>query len=497
VFKRGQHRIFRLGIQNNFGIGNVQLAIMTTQTKAPPSFRHTTSITIDRSSILSLIGAFVDPMTVIFSLYLLVLIKQSELTPPYLILSLLMFAISFPGDAQLNLPMLRKITHIYFDWAVKVMLLGFFGYASRYLEYFDADILITWLWLAPTSQVAVHLLVRQVAPAILKLQGETKYAVVVGVNEQSMELALRLKGDPYSNIKILGFFDDRATSRLKHPYERAILGKLAELPRFVNENKVPLIYLSLPMSTQPRIMALLDGLRDTTASIYFVPDIFVTDLIQGRLSTVSGLPVVAVCESPFTGFNGIVKRLSDLILSLLILVLIAPVLLLISIGIKLSSPGPVIFKQRRYGLDGHEIIVYKFRSMTVTEDGPNIPQAQKNDRRITPLGAFLRKTSLDELPQFINVLEGKMSVVGPRPHAVAHNEQYRKLIDGYMVRHKVKPGITGWAQVNGYRGETEVLEKMKKRIDFDLDYLRNWSLRLDLYIVLKTIQVLVKDRHAY
>jgi putative colanic acid biosynthesis UDP-glucose lipid carrier transferase len=251
------------------------------------------------------------------------------------------------------------------------------------------------------------------------------------------------------------------------------------------------------MSTQPRIMALLDGLRDTTASIYFVPDIFVTDLIQGRLSTVSGLPVVAVCESPFTGFNGVIKRLSDIILSLLILVLIAPILLVISIGIKLTSPGPVIFKQRRYGLDGHEIIVYKFRSMTVTEDGPNIPQAQKNDRRITPLGAFLRKTSLDELPQFINVLEGKMSVVGPRPHAVAHNEQYRKLIDGYMVRHKVKPGITGWAQVNGYRGETEVLEKMKKRIDFDLDYLRNWTLRLDLYIVLKTVQVLVKDRHAY
>lgn len=470
---------------------------MTTQTKSPPSFRHNTTITLDRSSILSLIGAFVDPLTVIFSLFALVLLNEPELTPPYLILSLLIFAISFPGDAQLNLPILRKITHIYFDWSVKVLLLGFFGYASRYLEYFDPDILFNWLWLAPTSQVAVHILVRKTAPLILKLQGEITYAVVVGVNEQSIELYSRLKEDPYSNIKILGFFDDREASRLKHPFERVLLGKIRDLPRFVNENKTPLIYLSLPMSTQPRIMALLDGLRDTTASIYFVPDIFITDLIQGRLSTVSGLPVVAVCESPFTGFAGVIKRLSDIILSLLILVFITPVLVAISIGIKLTSPGPVIFKQRRYGLDGQEIIVYKFRSMTVTEDGPDIPQAQKNDRRITPLGAFLRKTSLDELPQFINVLEGKMSVVGPRPHAVAHNEQYRKLIDGYMVRHKVKPGITGWAQVNGYRGETEVLEKMKKRIDFDLDYLRNWSLRLDLYIVLKTVQVLVKDRHAY
>ena len=471
---------------------------MTTQTKAPPAFRRsTTSITIDRSSLLSLIGVFMDPLIVNFSLFALLLIKQSELTPPYVILSLLMFAISFPGDAQLNLPTLRKISQIYFDWIVKAGLLVFFGYASRYLDFFDSDILITWFWLAPTSQVAAHLLVRRVAPTILKMQGETKYAVVVGVNEQSMELAQRLKEDNYSNIKILGFFDDRLTSRLPHPNERSVIGKIKELPQFVNENKIPLIYLSLPMSTQPRIMALLDGLRDTTASIYFVPDIFVTDLIQGRLSTVSGLPVVAVCESPFTGFNGVIKRLSDIVLSLFILILIAPILLIIALGIKLTSPGPVIFKQRRYGLDGQQIMVYKFRSMTVTEDGATIQQAQKNDRRITPLGAILRKTSLDELPQFINVLQGRMSVVGPRPHAVAHNEQYRKLIDGYMVRHKVKPGITGWAQVNGYRGETEVLEKMKKRIDFDLDYLRNWSLRLDLYIVLKTIQVVIKDRHAY
>lgn len=470
---------------------------MTTQTKSPPVFRRTTSITIDRSSILNLIGVFIDPLTVIFTLYILALINESELTPPYLILSLLMFSISFPGDAEFQLPILRKISHIWFDWLIKVGLLTLFGYASRYLEFFDARVLINWFWLAPTGQVAVHFLVRQLAPSILKLQGETKYAVVVGVNEQSMELAERLKEDPYSNIKILGFFDDRMASRMEHPYELSVLGKINALPLFVNVHKVPLIYLSLPMSTQPRIMSLLDGLRDTTASIYFVPDIFVTDLIQGRISTVAGLPVVAVCESPFTGFNGITKRMSDIFFSLLILILIAPMMLIIAIGIKLGSPGPVIFKQRRYGLDGQEIIVYKFRSMTVTEDGSHIQQAQKYDKRITSLGAFLRKTSLDELPQFINVLQGQMSVVGPRPHAVAHNEQYRKLIDGYMVRHKVKPGITGWAQVNGYRGETEILDKMAKRIDFDLDYLRNWSLRLDFYIVLKTLQVLVKDRHAY
>jgi len=251
------------------------------------------------------------------------------------------------------------------------------------------------------------------------------------------------------------------------------------------------------MASQPRILQVLDELKDTTASIFFVPDMFVTDLIKGRTGSVCGMPVISVCETPFTGSNGLVKRLSDIVLSVVILLLISPLLLVVAAAVKLSSPGPVIFRQRRYGLDGKQILVYKFRSMTVTEDGSSVQQATKNDNRITPLGAFLRKTSIDELPQFINVLQGRMSIVGPRPHAVAHNEMYRKLIKGYMVRHKVKPGITGWAQVNGYRGETDTLDKMEGRIEYDLDYLRNWSLWLDLYIIAKTIRLVFKDHQAY
>jgi len=224
---------------------------------------------------------------------------------------------------------------------------------------------------------------------------------------------------------------------------------------------------------------------------------FVTDLVQGHAGSVCGMPVISVCETPFRGSNGVAKRLSDIFLSVLILLLISPILAAIAIAIKRGSPGPVIFRQRRYGLDGKEIVVYKFRSMTVTEDGGSIAQAKKNDNRITPLGAFLRKTSLDELPQFVNVLQGRMSIVGPRPHAVAHNEMYRKLIKGYMVRHKVKPGITGWAQVNGYRGETETLDKMQGRIDYDLEYLRNWSLSLDLFIIFRTVRLVINDQKAY
>jgi putative colanic acid biosysnthesis UDP-glucose lipid carrier transferase len=291
--------------------------------------------------------------------------------------------------------------------------------------------------------------------------------------------------------------DDRSRERLPEDRRFPLLGRFESLGEVLRQQRIDHVYISLPMASQPRILKILDDLKDTTASIYFVPDLFVTDLIQSKPTVLCGVPVISVCDTPFQGLSGGLKRGSDLMLASLILVLLAPVLIAIAVAVKLSSPGPIIFKQRRYGQSGEQIVVYKFRSMTVAEDGAQITQARRNDQRITPLGAVLRRTSLDELPQFINVLQGRMSIVGPRPHAVAHNELYRKLIKGYMVRHKVKPGITGWAQVNGYRGETDTLEKMEGRIALDLDYLRNWSLKLDLLIILKTIRLVFKDQQAY
>jgi putative colanic acid biosysnthesis UDP-glucose lipid carrier transferase len=212
---------------------------------------------------------------------------------------------------------------------------------------------------------------------------------------------------------------------------------------------------------------------------------------------VHGVPMIAVRESPFFGATSMAKRLSDILMSGAIVLCLLPLLLFVAVGVKLTSEGPIIFKQRRYGLDGREIIVYKFRSMTVTEDGAgSYTQVTRSDSRVTPLGAFLRRTSLDELPQFFNVLEGSMSVVGPRPHAIAVNEHYRRLIPSYMYRHKVKPGITGWAQVNGFRGGDDLLS-MTKRIQFDLEYLESWSLWFDLRIILRTILMVAGDRRAY
>jgi putative colanic acid biosynthesis UDP-glucose lipid carrier transferase len=272
---------------------------------------------------------------------------------------------------------------------------------------------------------------------------------------------------------------------------------MSDVLNYVHENNVNTIYISMPISAQPRIVQLLDELKDTTVSVYFIPDIYVFDLIQARFDYVGGMAVMAICETPFTGVNKIIKRGSDIVLAAIIQILLLPIMLCIAICVKWTSPGPVFFKQRRYGLDGGEIVVYKFRTMTVLEDGDSVVQAQRDDARLTKIGAFLRRTSLDELPQFINVLQGRMSIVGPRPHAIAHNEFYRTRIKGYMVRHKVRPGITGWAQVNGLRGETETLEKMKKRIEFDLEYLRRWSLAFDLMIIFLTIKIVLKKENAY
>ncbi|HZV98669.1 MAG TPA: undecaprenyl-phosphate glucose phosphotransferase, partial [Methylophilaceae bacterium] len=462
----------------------------------PLRFRRPATLSVGWNNLLMLAAALLDPVALVLSLWAAAYYTQGHISPPYLVLSLLVFSLTLPGTVRLQVSIWKAMSSIVVGWAVIAGLLYFFGYASGYLDYFDPETLQIWLWLAPTSQLGVHLAMRSFAPSLANIQGEPKRAVIAGVNEHGVMLAREFEQNPYTPTRLAGFFDDRVRERVGGLTEFPLLGTIDQLPVYVRQQRIEAIYISLPMASQPRILKLLDELSDTTASIYFVPDMFITDLMQARIDSVGDIPVVAVCETPFTGVNGMIKRASDIVMSLIILTLISPLLLIIAFSIWLTSPGPIIFKQRRYGLNGEEILVSKFRSMSVCEDGETVQQVQKNDSRVTKVGAFLRKTSLDELPQFFNVLQGRMSIVGPRPHAVAHNELYRTMIKGYMVRHKVKPGITGWAQVNGWRGETDTLEKMKTRIEYDLAYLRNWSLRLDLYIIFKTIAVVLKDHHA-
>lgn len=461
------------------------------------SLRSVFRVSEGYGNLAGVIEACLDSVTLIGTLLGLAWYWEDRIAPSYLILAVVVFALTFPGAPRLNKGLLKVLRDIVLTWLVVFGLLALFGTSRRLDLYFDHDAMMMWMWIAPTLQFGAHCVFRALVPWLVDHRGEPQRAVIAGKNSQGIALAQEMQRDAYCGTRMLGFFDDRNPERLPKDAEHAVLGSLPDLPRYCAEHRVGKIYLSLPMATQPRIVQLLDGLRDTTASVYFVPDIFVTDLIQGRMGSVGNMPVIGVCETPFAGIDGIVKRMADLVLASVILLCCLPLLLIIAAAVKVSSPGPVIFRQRRYGLDGREIVVFKFRSMAVCEDGAEIRQAQKNDRRVTRVGAFLRKTSLDELPQFVNVLKGDMSIVGPRPHAVAHNELYRKLISGYMIRHKVKPGITGWAQVNGFRGETESLEKMKGRIDFDLDYLRNWSPLLDMKIIVKTVWTVLKDQSAY
>ncbi|MEI7786396.1 MAG: exopolysaccharide biosynthesis polyprenyl glycosylphosphotransferase, partial [Betaproteobacteria bacterium] len=409
--------------------------------------------------VLVALDAALDPLVLVLSLAVLAWFWEGHIRAPLVVLGLLAFLLAYPGSGPrpAALPMLAL--HLLLRWVWQAGLLAAIGLATGYIAVFDQGLLLHWLWLAPSTQWAAHLLMRLGEPGLSRLQGPARPAVVVGSNAQGAMLAERIADSPYEGIGLLGVFDDRSPGR--DGIVQPLAGALADLPDFVRRHRVQLIYLSLPMSSSPRILQVLDALKDTTASIYFVPDMFITDLIQARSDRVCGVTVISVCDTPFRGRTGWLKRGSDLLLASMILLLIAPLLLVIAVLVRLDSPGLVIFSQRRYDLDGQEIRVYKFRSMTVTEDGEHIAQARQGDQRVTRLGAVLRRTSLDELPQFINVLQGRMSVVGPRPHAVAHNELYRKLIKGYMVRHKVKPGITGWAQVNGQRGETDTLDKMQ------------------------------------
>jgi putative colanic acid biosysnthesis UDP-glucose lipid carrier transferase len=447
-------------------------------------------------SVLSFVRMLLDPTAAVLTYALVLRLLGEPLLGKDLILCLIVFSLMFPGDTRLSAKRRGVFREIIANWTVIVGVLAIFGWATTYFRAFSPDVLIIWATAVPFVLYAMHQLVPVLAPRLLEREG-FRTAIVVGANDLGRRLGERFRDNSLLGVKFAGYFEDRSPDRLDPALIPDLRGRLDEVADYVKRHKVGAVFIALPMVLQPRIQQLLESLHDTTASVYFVPDLFASNLIQARVDDIDGLAVVAVCETPFYGINNFVKRAEDLVVASLILIMSAPLLATIAIAVKLSSPGPVLFKQRRYGIDGKETLVYKFRSMRVTEDGAVIKQAQRGDPRVTRLGAFLRRTSLDELPQFINVLQGRMSIVGPRPHATAHNEMYRKLIRGYMIRHKAKPGITGLAQVNGFRGETDTLDKMQGRVDYDLEYLRRWSVKLDLYIIVKTVLVVVTGRNAY
>ncbi|WP_332847826.1 undecaprenyl-phosphate glucose phosphotransferase [Massilia sp. S19_KUP03_FR1] len=464
-------------------------------------------MTVNDLPLIAFFQRVLDPLTIMGSLYGCCHLYGEPFNGYALVLMILAFFVSSaiyqhidPYRAWRSGRMPAYCRAIVGGWGLSCGVLLLLGHASGLGDLYDERVILAWFVATPLLLLASHLAVR--AWRGLKRSPQARGAqlrsvVVVGVNEVGVRFAGVCERQGDLLLQMRGYFDDRIDMRHGASALHPVLGRMAELAAYVREQHIKMIFISQPLSAQPRIRRLIDELEDTTASVYFLPDVYIFDLMQARFDNVGGMPVIAIRETPFVGVNSAVKRISDVVLALLILVLVAPLMLAVAICVWATSPGPVIFRQRRYGLYGDEIVVYKFRSMTVVEDGGVVTQARARDARLTPIGAFLRRTSLDELPQFWNVLQGRMSIVGPRPHAVAHNEQYRKLIKGYMLRHKVKPGITGWAQVNGLRGETSTLDKMQARVRYDLDYLRSWSLWLDLWIIVKTIKVVITQQNAH
>ncbi len=393
----------------------------------------------------------------------------------------------------------QELQQVWLTWIYACAILLLIAFSIKTTAYYSRISIFTWFLTVPLMLSLWRFGVRYGLRSLRKKGYNTRRAAIAGAGELGGRLARRIISKPELGVILIGFFDDnRALESLSiNGRSVKILGSLETISNTVIQEGIDIIYIALSMRHEEKMRRIVSTLADSSVSVYMVPDIFIFDLVQSRLMNLDGIPLVSIFESPFLGVTGWLKRIEDIVISTGVLIVAAIPMLVIAAVIKLTSPGPVIFKQRRYGIDGRPIRVYKFRSMTVCEDGPDIPQACQEDSRVTPFGRFLRRTSLDEFPQFFNVLQGRMSVVGPRPHAVAHNEQYRQLISGYMRRHKVKPGITGLAQVNGWRGETETLHKMEKRVEYDMEYIKNWSLFLDLKIVVQTIGIIFSRKGAY
>jgi putative colanic acid biosysnthesis UDP-glucose lipid carrier transferase len=393
----------------------------------------------------------------------------------------------------------REIWEVCTTWLFIPPAVFFYYFATKTSGDVSRMVSAGWFLGAPlllcASRVGGRLIVRH-----MRAQGRNlRNVAVLGATPSAEKLCDSVAERPWMGMRLFGIYDDRSQAR-RHQFKTEhcpYSGGVDDLIRDARDGKVDLVYIALPLRAEARVGEVLRALADTTATVYLMADFFTYDLLHARWTELGSLPMVSIYDSPFRGAAGWLKRLEDLVLGTIILAIIAVPLIAVAIAVKVTSKGPVFFRQRRYGLNGKEIRVLKFRSMTVTEDGPVVKQATKDDKRITPIGKIIRRTSLDELPQFLQVITGEMSIVGPRPHAVAHNEEYRALIHGYMLRHKVKPGITGWAQVNGWRGETDDIVKMEKRVQHDLEYIQNWHLLWDIKIILLTLFGSKKSHNAY
>ncbi|WP_319558014.1 undecaprenyl-phosphate glucose phosphotransferase [Thiomicrorhabdus sp.] len=465
---------------------------------------QSTKINTDRSNIVWL-HRFSDVIIPLISLFIITTFFSENWHDRYLIMGILggllfIFSAQFVG-IYINWrgrSLFDSFKLILSAWLLTWVSLIAIAFLVKDAQNFSRIIITEWALVTPAILMGYRLILRLFLGNIRTSGKHHLKVAILGAGKTGLQIAKTFEKNPWLGYKVTAFYDDNTALHGKKLDKIKVIGDCLSVVSAAKKHQFNEIIICLPLKAEDQIKNILKELTDTTVTVKFVPDLFSFDLMHSSWINLNGIPIIGVFDTPLNSrFSTILKRTEDIIVSSLILILISPVLLGLAIAIKLTSPGPIIFKQKRYGLNGKEISVYKFRSMTCQDNGPIVKQATKNDSRITPLGSFIRRTSLDELPQFVNVLQGKMSIVGPRPHAVAHNEEYRKLVHKYMQRHLVKPGITGWAQINGWRGETDTIEKMEKRVEFDLYYINNWSLWMDFKIIFLTIFKGFINKNAY
>lgn len=396
-------------------------------------------------------------------------------------------------------PIRVEVMGIMACWVGAAIATGSAAYVIGKHEIFQHELAWRWFLAASAVLVATRITVR-LALKYLRMRGYNyRRTAIVGSTRIALQLAEAIGDAPWLGLRFVGFYDDRSPrdDRVHAALRDQIKGNVEDLIVAAKEGEIDFVYITLPLRAELRIKDLIDRLSELPLSVLYVPDFFVFNMLHAQWQQVGNLHVVNVVTTPFLGVSGLSKRVEDIVLSSVILCVIAIPLATIAVAVKMTSPGPVIFRQRRYGLNGSEFEIWKFRTMSAAESSADFVQATRSDPRVTPLGSFLRRTSLDELPQFINVLQGHMSIVGPRPHPIALDEQHRRLIPRYYFRHKIRPGITGLAQVRGFRGQTDTLDKMQRRIEYDIEYIDKWSLALDLKIIFLTVVHGFRDKNAY
>ena len=384
---------------------------------------------------------------------------------------------------------------IFRAWLLVTIGLVIIAFITKQSATYSREVIILWFFIGGTAQIATHAAVRVLVRQFRKTEAPEN-ALIIGAGDISQYLAERINDNPWLNNKIVGVLDDDEKALSAWSLKNVpSLGELSKLREMIKHFKIKSLYVSLPINEMEALQKIHIDSLDLNISVYWVPPIFDMTLVNHNIKQIGNVPLISLSETPLNGQRGISKKALDYSLTLLALVVLSPLLLATAIAVKLSSPGPVFFKQKRHGWQGEVFNVWKFRSMRPHKEGDGeITQATKEDPRITRVGRFIRKTSIDELPQLLNVLNGTMSLVGPRPHAVEHNDFYSDKITAYMARHNIKPGITGLAQVNDCRGETKTIEEMSRRVEYDLEYINNWSAKLDMKIIFQTVFVLFSDK---